>query len=91
MKHPFSLDITELESLSQEMKELSNEEIEKVSGGVVTTQAVGEGGENPTFTTMAVGEEGGGYPIATTKVLGEEGGSIVHRKFPFPFPFKFPF
>jgi hypothetical protein len=76
MKHPFSLDITELELLAQGMTELRDEEIEKISGGSdVTTQAVGEEGGGGEMTTLAVGEEGGGE--VTTQALGEEGGTDI--------------
>ncbi|MDJ0798155.1 MAG: hypothetical protein QNJ51_15270 [Calothrix sp. MO_167.B12] len=95
MKHPFSLDITELESLAWEMTQLSNEEAEKVSGGTdVTTYAIGEegGDSNPTVTTQAVGEEGGdSNPIATTEAVGEEGGAILPNIFPFPCSCQSPF
>ncbi|MDJ0616839.1 MAG: hypothetical protein QNJ63_08850 [Calothrix sp. MO_192.B10] len=94
MKHPFSLDITELESLAWEMTQLSNEEAEKVSGGTdVTTQAVGEegGDTNPIATTQAVGEEGGDTNPITTAAVGEEGGAGTILPKNFPFPWKFPF
>lgn len=70
MRHPFDLNISELESLSLTLANLSNEEAEKVSGGAeVTTLALGE--EGGKYTTQAVGEEGGHL---TSYVVGEEGG-----------------
>ncbi|MEA5580824.1 hypothetical protein VB620_05650 [Nodularia harveyana UHCC-0300] len=79
MKHPFDLEITELESLNLEFQEVTDKDAAEITGGA-------------NFTTLAIGEEGGGlnnlpslsplpsFPIggnggvATTLAIGEEGG-----------------
>lgn len=73
MRHPFALELSELEAVNAGIEEeLTDSEAEKISGGaVLTTLALGEEG-GCDFTTMAVGEEGGGDP--TTMAVGEEGG-----------------
>lgn len=82
MKHPFELDISDLEHLDN-LKEVTPEDNPQVTGG--TAQA----------TTMAVGEEGGymqpprqfplPFPVPkppvdakgfTSAALGEEGGDL---------------
>ena len=76
MRHPFELEIADLEAVNFEMdRELTNQESTEVRGGYqVTTQALGEEGGNfdPPYTTHALGEEGG----ATTLAVGEEGGYL---------------
>ena len=78
MRHPFDLEIADLQEIESRIEELTPEETETVTGGLtlITTYVVGEeGGRNPIkITTMAVGEEGGGF---TTLALGEEGGSRI--------------
>ena len=73
MKHVFGID-----------KELSSEEVERVSGGFPlqggwkaepTTLALGEEGGDGRATTLAIGEEGGDGRY-TTMAVGEEGGSF---------------
>jgi hypothetical protein len=73
MRHPFELELSELEDLNLEAEEVSDEDLEKVSGGLyLTTMMVGE--EGGRVTTKMVGEEGG---WGTTHALGEEGGCGV--------------
>jgi len=86
MRHPFELEISELENLNLSLQELTDEDAEKVAGGSnVTTLAIGE--EGGSFTTLAIGEEGGdftsaaigeegGDPVFTTLAIGEEGGGF---------------
>ncbi|AUS99897.1 hypothetical protein CLI64_05560 [Nostoc sp. CENA543] len=72
MKHPFDLNIADLEALNLETQELTDEEADQVTGGlkpIFTTLALGEEGGDA--TTLALGEEGGDF---TTLALGEEGG-----------------
>lgn len=71
MRHPFELELSDLEAIEfNVVEELTDEEAANIGGGrKFTTFAVGEeGGE---VTTQALGEEGGS---PTTKALGEEGG-----------------
>jgi hypothetical protein len=69
MRHPFDLDLAELEAVQANLQGLTDAELETVAGGKgYTTMALGEEGGH---TTMALGEEGGG---PTTMALGEEGG-----------------
>ena len=80
MRHPFELEIADLEIVeASQIRELTDEEIKNISGGHddrVTTLALGEeGGE---VTTLALGEEGG---EVTTLALGEEGGGFTTRAF----------
>ena len=72
MRHPFELELSELETIDFQLQELNDEASEKVAGGCFTTQAVGVGedGDPPKPSTRAMGEEGGGV---TTLALGEEG------------------
>lgn len=75
MRHPFELEISELESINLKIQKISDEEAEKLAGGLLaTTMATGEeGGGDP--TTMATGEEGGIDFSFTSAAIGEEGGS----------------
>jgi hypothetical protein len=73
MRHPFELEISDLEAVNFNIEEeLTGEEAIQVTGGLVLiTQALGEEGgriwppiikppiKPPIFTTMALGEEGG--------------------------------
>ena len=73
MRHPFELEISDLEAVNFNIEEeLTGEEATQVTGGLVlTTHALGEEGGSiwppiikppikpPTLTTMALGEEGG--------------------------------
>ena len=73
MRHPFELEISDLETVNLNTEEeLTGEEATQVTGGLVsTTRALGEEGgciwppiikppiKPPTVTTMALGEEGG--------------------------------
>ena len=73
MRHPFELEISDLEAVNFNIEEeLTGEEATQVAGGIVfTTRALGEEGGHiwppiiklpikpPTLTTMALGEEGG--------------------------------
>ncbi|NJO40923.1 MAG: hypothetical protein HC769_21860 [Cyanobacteria bacterium CRU_2_1] len=79
MRHPFDLDLAELNAIDLDFEEcLTAEEAAQVGGGMV-------------YTTMALGEEGGCFPYhppkcrpisrpcpidppVTTLALGEEGG-----------------
>ncbi|MEW5857534.1 MAG: hypothetical protein AB1861_09145 [Cyanobacteriota bacterium] len=68
MRHPFDLELSELEAVEFNLlEELTDEEAANLAGGSpMTTMAVGEeGGSDP--TTMAVGEEGGN--VMTTLAL----------------------
>jgi hypothetical protein len=68
MRHPFDLDLAELEAVHANLQGLTEAELETIAGGKgYTTMALGEEGGH---TTMALGEEGG----HTTMALGEEGG-----------------
>jgi hypothetical protein len=68
MRHPFDLDLAELEAAHAALQGLTQAELETVAGGKgYTTLALGEEGGH---TTLALGEEGG----YTTMALGEEGG-----------------
>ncbi|MEG4797794.1 hypothetical protein QUA69_22220 [Microcoleus sp. LAD1_D1] len=76
MRHPFELEISDLEAVNFNIEEeLTGEEATQVTGGLV-------------LTTLALGEEGGRTwppiikrpikpPILTTMALGEEGGSSL--------------
>ncbi len=78
MRHPFELELSELETINLKIQELNDQEAEKVSGGgcdITTMATKEEGGDDP--TTMAFGEEGGG--VTTLALGGEKGGD-----FPFP-------
>lgn len=68
MRHPFDLEISDLENINLDIEEaLAEEEATKITGGLIsTTQALGkEGGrifppiKPPIYTTLALGEEGG--------------------------------
>jgi hypothetical protein len=73
MRHPFELEISDLEAVNLNIEEeLTGEEATQVAGGLVsTTRALGEEGgcfwspiiklpiKPPTVTTMDLGEEGG--------------------------------
>lgn len=74
MRHPFDLEISDLENVQLDLEQtLTNEAATKVTGGLVAT-------------TLALGEEGGCIfppikppikpPIYTTLALGEEGGYL---------------
>lgn len=79
MRHPFELELCDLEAVEfNVVEDLTDEEAANIGGGrKFTTLAVGEeGGE---VTTLAVGEEGG---EVTTKAIGEEGGFIPGPKPP---------
>ncbi len=68
MRHPFELELSELETLNLEFQQITAEEAGKLYGGsVVTTEALGEEGG---VTTEAMREVGG----VTTQALCEEGG-----------------
>jgi hypothetical protein len=71
MRHPFDLELSELEAVHANLQSLTAAELATIAGGKLdaTTHALGEEGGH---TTMALGEEGG----HTTKALGEEGGAI---------------
>ncbi|MBD2776981.1 hypothetical protein [Iningainema tapete] len=75
MRHPFDLEISNLEIVLN-FEEITDEQANKVVGGesVYTTLAVGEEGGDA--TTLALGEEGG---YKTTLALGEEGGDFTTR------------
>jgi hypothetical protein len=81
MRHPFELELSDLEAVEfNVVEDLTDEEAANIGGGrKFTTQAVGEegGGE---VTTLAFGEEGGGG--VTTLAFGEEGGVIRPPKPP---------
>ena len=76
MRHPFELEISDLEAVNLNIEEeLTDEEATQVAGGLV-------------FTTRGLGEEGGSIqlpiikppikpPIFTTMALGEEGSSSL--------------
>ena len=62
MRHPFELEIAELENINFELEELEEEVAEKIVGGNgVGTLSVDFAGLK--ITTMATGEEGGERPI----------------------------
>ena len=68
MRHPFDLDLAELEAVHANLQSLTEAELETIAGGRgYTTMALGEEGGH---TTLALGEEGG----YTSMALGEEGG-----------------
>jgi len=68
MRHPFDLELSELEAVHANLQGLTEAELAAIAGGRFdTTHALGEEGGH---TTQALGEEGG----YTTKALGEEGG-----------------
>jgi hypothetical protein len=71
MRHPFDLELSELEAVHANLQCLTEAELETISGGRLdaTTMALGEEGGH--VTTMALGEEGG-----STKLAYEAGGSI---------------
>jgi hypothetical protein len=71
MRHPFDLELAELEAIHANLQCLTEAELETVSGGSLraTTMALGE--EGGQVTTMALGEEGG-----STKLAYEAGGSV---------------
>jgi hypothetical protein len=78
MTHPFELELADLETANLEIDgELSEEELDKVSGGngTFTSHYVGEEGGHGTYTSHYVGEEGGHH--FTTFVSGEQGGGKV--------------
>ena len=70
MRHPFELDLSDLENVQLDVEQdLTPEEAGKVTGGLIaTTMALGEEGGRgfpprpipPIYTTLAIGEEGGG-------------------------------
>ncbi|MDJ0662585.1 MAG: hypothetical protein QNJ42_24335 [Crocosphaera sp.] len=70
-RHPFELELSELEAINLEIEDLTEEQAQEVTGGcpgMVTQVNDKEGGGR--FTTLALGEEGGDV---TTLALGEEG------------------
>lgn len=80
MRHPFDLELSDLESVQFNIfEELTDEEAANVAGGgiTITTQAIDEEGGNGNISasieisSLAFREEGGG---ATTLAVGEEGG-----------------
>ena len=80
MRHPFDLELSDLESVQFNVfEELTDEEAANVAGGGIgiTTLAIDEEGGNISasieISSLAFREEGGGGLI-TTQALGEEGG-----------------
>jgi hypothetical protein len=65
MRHPFDLELAELEAIHANLQCLTEAELATVSGGSLRA------------TTMALGEEGG---QVTTMALGEEGGPSNSRR-----------
>jgi hypothetical protein len=58
MRHPFDLDLAELEVIHATMQPLSEEDLAHIAGGrAASTMATGEEGGGP--TSMSTGEEGG--------------------------------
>lgn len=73
MRHPFDLELSELEAVHAHLQGLTEADLATIAGGTrpVITQALGEGGGFP-VTTDALGEEGGGC----TTLKYEAGGAI---------------
>lgn len=67
MQHPFELKISDLGAIDLKIKELLQDETEKILGGRTLTNIGREEG----MTTQAIDEERG---IITTQAIGEEGG-----------------
>lgn len=73
MRHPFGLELSDLENIQLDVETLTDKDATKITGGLVAT-------------TLALGEEGGCIfppikppikpPIYTTLALGEEGGDL---------------
>lgn len=68
MRHPFELELSELETIDFQLQELTDEASEQFSGGSFITQPVGRREDidlpaSPpvTVTTAATGEEGGTF------------------------------
>jgi bacteriocin-like protein len=71
MRHPFELEISDLETINFNVEELNDEETAKISGGLLTRGLWEAGGchrpikppikpiKPPIYTTLALGEEGG--------------------------------
>ena len=74
MRHPFGLEISDLETVKSNFEEESaNEEAAKVVGGIAIGGRIPPYPKPPIYTTLAIGEEGGDV---TTLALGEEGGDL---------------
>lgn len=83
MRHPFDLELSELEALDLDFEEeLTTEEAERVGGGLyVTTMALGEEGGSvlPPLPNPPIGGKPKPKPIDpifTTLAIGEEGGEL---------------
>lgn len=82
MRHPFELELSELETIDFQLQELTDEASEKVSGGSLINQPVGRK-ENihllPSppvkVTTAAAGEEGGTF-VPISRILNIFKGKI---------------
>ncbi|MGD1805063.1 hypothetical protein ACP6PL_06435 [Dapis sp. BLCC M126] len=83
MNHPFALNISDLEDVNLDIEEqLTDEEASQINGGK---------GEEPIFTTLAIGEEGGHYPgdivcISAPCPGSESGGHPWPKPMPMPMP-----
>lgn len=82
MKHPFDLQLSDLEALDLDLEEqLTDEEAAQVGGGLknYTTQALGEeGGDCPRPRPKPRPVKPHKPPEATTFALGEEGGGPIY-------------
>ena len=75
MRHPFELELSELETINFAIQELADEASEQVAGGFATSDSPCEEGGSPKPSTRRRGEEGGGCP--TTLKIGEQGCSTT--------------
>jgi len=72
MRHPFELELSDLENVNSNLEEkITNEEAGKVLGGSTIEGRI-RYPKPPIYTTLALGEEGG----LTTLAIGEEGGDL---------------
>jgi bacteriocin-like protein len=79
LTHPFALDISDLDNLNLDFAEqLTDEETAQITGGLKK--------DEPTVTTLAVGEEGGdgGIQCISAPCPGSENGGHPSHKPPRP-------
>ena len=77
MRHPFELQLSELETINFAIQELTDEFSEQVAGGgEVNTLALEENGDKPPIVSLAL-EENGDKPPTSEPYGIMEGGCVI--------------
>jgi hypothetical protein len=86
MRHPFDLELTELETIeNRSVKQLTDEESATITGGnSLATMPSGQGGAGQ-LTTQALGEEGGSIEYPPIEIPGYGTVQIPPVKVPYPY------